>query len=70
MAKPTYIIMKDQPVPNAYAQYTYSATNMMAQTGLSTLDPSDDLYSIRDIQHNISDNFYTSSTVTVYGFKT
>ena len=45
MAKPTYIVMKDQPVPNAYGQYVYDAMNMLPQTGLDTLDISDDLYS-------------------------
>ena len=60
MAKPTYIVMKDQPVPNAYGQYVYDAMNMLPQTGLDTLDISDDLYSIKGSQFNVSDNFYTS----------
>ena len=59
MAKPTYIIMKDQPLPDKYGQYIYDADNMLAQSGLDTLDPADDLYSIVNLEHDVSDTFYT-----------
>ena len=60
MAKPTYIIYKDQPNPDSYGQYTYNINNMLAQSGLNTLDTSDDLYSMMDIQTNVGDNFISS----------
>ena len=56
MAKPTYIILKDQPQPDSYGQYFYSAENMLANTGLETMDTSDDLYSIRGPEKNIGEN--------------
>ena len=57
MAKPDYRIIKDRPLPNSYAQYTYS-TSYLEETGLSTVDPSDDVYSIMDEEeYNFSFNF-------------
>lgn len=57
MAKPTYIIMRDQPVTDSYGQYVYDINNMLNQSGLNTLDPSDDLYSLRGPTANVTDNF-------------
>lgn len=57
MAKPTYIIMQDQPVSDAYGQYVYDVNNMLNQSGLNTLDPSDDLYSLRGPTFNATDGF-------------
>ena len=57
MAKPTYIIYKDQPISDSYGQYIYDINNMLGNTGLNTLDTSDDLYSIQDLKYDISENF-------------
>ncbi len=73
MAKPTYIIFRDQPYPDAYAQYVYDNLNMLTQSGLNTLDPADDIYSVRGFQWNVANNFYTNfpfgdGTISVEGY--
>ena len=46
MAKPEYRILKDRPTNDAYGQYYYSSDtdDFLINTGMTTLDPFDDLY--------------------------
>ena len=58
MAKPTYIILQDQPSINDYGQYVYDVENQIAVTGLNTIDPTDDLYTKQNIGFSAADFMY------------
>ena len=58
MAKPTYIILQDQPSIDDYGQYVYDVENQIAVSGLNTIDPTDDLYTKQNIGFSAADFMY------------
>ena len=65
MAKPEYKIIKDRPTIDAYGQYYYSSDtdDFLINTGMTTIDPFDDLYTTIQSSHEV----YGSNPFS-YGF--